>query len=136
MIKYVIQSLLCNLAGIWVADQVLSGLNIRQNFYTYLFLAGALIFVNLSIKPVLKVISFPINLITLGFFSYVINALVLYIAILFVDGVTVRAGQINYNLISFVPLKLPEIELNKIFTILVASLLISFVNWLLKKLVF
>ena len=136
MIKVIIQNLICNVIGIWVADQLLKGLSIKQDYYTYFFLAGALIFLNIAIKPALKMISFPINLLTLGFFSYVINAFVLYLAILFVDGVVVNGGKINYSLVSFIPINFPEIELSKIFTILVASLLISSVNWLLKKLVF
>lgn len=46
------------------------------------FIAMAIIFslVNLTIKPILKVLSLPITIVSLGLFSLVINAVVLEIA--------------------------------------------------------
>lgn len=38
------------------------------------------------IRPVLKILFLPINIITLGFFSWVINALILWLAIALVPG--------------------------------------------------
>ena len=54
---------------------------------TSAFVAMAIIFslVNLTIKPILKVLSFPITLLTLGLFSLVVNAVVLSIAFKFVS---------------------------------------------------
>ena len=45
-----------------------------------------LVVVNHTIKPILQIISLPINLITLGTFSFVINGLMIMIASKIVDG--------------------------------------------------
>ncbi|WP_027377850.1 phage holin family protein [Kaistella palustris] len=56
---------------------------------------GALIFaivlgiLNLIVTPILKILGFPLTIITLGLFSLVINAIVILIADYFVDSMTV-----------------------------------------------
>ena len=42
--------------------------------------AGILALVNMSIKPILQVLSLPISIITLGIFYLIVNTLMLYIA--------------------------------------------------------
>jgi putative membrane protein len=49
-------------------------------FWQILILIGAVLgLVNFFIKPVLKLITFPLRLITLGFFSLIINMLLIWI---------------------------------------------------------
>lgn len=42
--------------------------------------------INLLIKPVVKLLTFPINLITLGFFGIIVNAAMFWLGTLFVNG--------------------------------------------------
>lgn len=42
---------------------------------------------NLTIKPLIKLFSFPITFLTLGLFTFIINAFVLKLAFTFVSGV-------------------------------------------------
>ncbi len=44
---------------------------------------------NAIVRPVLLFLTFPINLVTLGLFTFVINALMLWLAASFVAGVSV-----------------------------------------------
>jgi len=44
---------------------------------------------NALVRPVLMFLTFPINLLTLGLFTFVVNALVLWLAVSLVAGVTV-----------------------------------------------
>ena len=44
---------------------------------------------NITVAPVLKLIALPINLLTLGLFSFVINAGIFWITATFVEGFTV-----------------------------------------------
>ena len=71
--------LLLNAAALWVAVRLVGGIS----FYGGLpaFLGVVLVFgvVNAVVKPVLKVFSLPLLLLTLGLFSLVINALVLWL---------------------------------------------------------
>ncbi len=55
------------------------------------FLAGLLLgLLNLLVKPVIKVLTLPINILTLGLFNIVINAGILWIVDLILDGLKVE----------------------------------------------
>ncbi len=55
------------------------------------FLAGLLLgLFNLFVKPVIKLLSLPINILTLGLFNIVINAGILWIVDLMLDGLRVE----------------------------------------------
>jgi putative membrane protein len=70
--------------GIWLADQLVEGVIFTGSLPT-LVLAGFLLgLVNSFLKPVLKIITAPIRIITLGLFGLVINmAMVWLIDLLF-----------------------------------------------------
>lgn len=56
-----------------------------------LILAGLVLSIlNLTIRPILKILFLPINLITLGIFGWVINVLIVYIALWLVPGFTIQ----------------------------------------------
>jgi|SRR3989344_1516635 len=136
MIKSAVQAFLINLGALWVADYFLSGFNLDNNFNVYAVAAIVLILVNFIVKPLLNLISFPINLITLGFFTWIINIVLIYIVVLLVDGIKLSAGVLLLSRLGVIALTLPNIDLSKIMTLVVATFMISFVNWLLRKLVF
>ncbi len=59
------------------------------NFTTALIAALVLGIINAFIKPVLVILTLPINLITLGLFTFVINALLILLASYLVPGFVV-----------------------------------------------
>ena len=74
---------LINAAAIWLAAQILPGLDVVGGEDTgsrvLVFLVLALVFglVNAIIKPVVTLISLPLYILTLGLFTLVVNALML-----------------------------------------------------------
>jgi putative membrane protein len=56
------------------------------NFGVALIAALAIGLFNLIVKPILIILTLPINLLTLGLFSFLINAFVFWMASLFVPG--------------------------------------------------
>ena len=55
------------------------------------FLAGLLLGIfNLLIKPIIKVLSLPINILTLGLFNIIINAGILWVVDLIIKGMEVE----------------------------------------------
>jgi putative membrane protein len=62
-----------------------SGVHIDK-FSTALILAIVLAILNAFIKPILIILTFPITIVTLGLFLFVINALIILLAADFVDG--------------------------------------------------
>ncbi len=57
-----------------------------NNFWTALLAALIFGIVNITIKPILLIIAFPINILTLGLFKFVINAFMLLIVAIIVPG--------------------------------------------------
>lgn len=60
-----------------------------DNFLTAMIATVAIVFVNAFIKPVLKLLTLPINILSLGLFSLVINALLFMFVAYVVPGVSV-----------------------------------------------
>ena len=79
------------------------------NFQTALIVALALGIVNAVIKPVIVILTLPINIITFGLFTFVINALLILLVANIVPGFTV---------VGFVPALIAAIALWIISTII------------------
>jgi putative membrane protein len=77
------------------------------------FLAGILLgLTNFLIKPIIKVISLPINILTMGLFNIIINAGMLWIVDYFINELKV-SGFWGYILVSLV-ISMTSIVLSKI----------------------
>ncbi|MFJ1707780.1 phage holin family protein [Kitasatospora sp. NPDC088346] len=75
---------LINAAAIWVAAWIVDGITLSGNDWwhkTITVIAVALIFgvVNFLIKPLVKLLSLPLFILTLGLITFVINALMLWL---------------------------------------------------------
>jgi putative membrane protein len=68
--------------------QYLPGFEVT-NFYFALIAALVLGLLNATIRPVLLLLTLPINVITLGLFSFFVNAALIWFAASFLDGFTV-----------------------------------------------
>ncbi len=65
-----------NVLGLWVADQLVDGMEIRDP--STFVLAGILLgAVNAIVRPILLILTLPFTVVTLGFFVLVINAAML-----------------------------------------------------------
>ena len=69
--------LLINAAALWVAIQLVDGIEHRGSMWSLLFVALVFGVLNASIRPLLKLLSLPILILTLGLFIFVINAVML-----------------------------------------------------------
>ena len=71
--------LLVNAAALWVATRVVSGVTFTGDWLPFLGVALVFGVVNAFIRPVAKILTFPIILVTLGIFLFVINGLMLWL---------------------------------------------------------
>lgn len=77
-------SLIVNGISFFVLDLLFDGILIQPGaLITLMILFGIL---NCIVKPILKILSFPLTFMTFGLFSFVINGMVLYWAFSFVNG--------------------------------------------------
>jgi putative membrane protein len=99
MINFIIKYLIIAVAIMFGAKYI-NGIKI-DSFETSIYVALAMGFANTFIKPILKLISFPITILTLGLFLLVINVITVYIVDYFINGFTVH-GFIPPLIFSFV----------------------------------
>lgn len=71
--------------AVWVVSQFVPGFHVR-GAAAALFAALVIGFINATLGMILKVLTFPLTIITLGIFWFVINALMLELASWFVSG--------------------------------------------------
>ncbi|MGD1867529.1 MAG: phage holin family protein [Phormidesmis sp.] len=88
MLGFVLTTLVTALSLI-VVDFFVPGVAIAT-FPVAIFAAISIGFINSSIKPLIKLLSLPITLLSLGSFSLVINGFCFWFATLFVPGFTVH----------------------------------------------
>ncbi|MEX2007798.1 MAG: phage holin family protein [Candidatus Levyibacteriota bacterium] len=121
--------------ALFLLGQVDEGLSIQGGFSTYLFGGLALCLLFMILKPVLNILSLPLNLITLGLFSFLTNTIILYLATIFVPQITISSFVFaGANFAGFI---VPAISFNTFFAFVVSALLLSVIvgviEWLIKK---
>jgi len=89
--------LISNALGIYIADYLLDGFNFFGNFGDLLLISFLLALIQFFVRPILKVITFPLILVTFGLFNIFINILLLWILQLIVPKeVMLISGFWNY----------------------------------------
>lgn len=93
-------------AAIIVASYLLDGIQVRS-FLSAFFAAAILGILNAFFRPILIILTLPINILTLGLFTFIINALLLKMASGVISGFDVRGfwaavfGSVIISLISW-----------------------------------
>ena len=115
--------ILVNAAAVWVAVQVLPDTLLSFKFGNdwWKLLAVALIFalINSYLKPIVKALSFPISVMTLGLVAFVINAVMLLLVALASDAL-----KLGFKVGDFPP----NITADTIIGALLGALIISVVS--------
>jgi len=85
-----ILKLLINAAALWIAGNLVGGIHLDGDFWQIFLVALVFGLVNTFIKPVLKVLSFPVIMLSLGLFTLVINAGMLALTAVWTDALNVE----------------------------------------------
>ncbi len=71
--------LLSNALALWLAQTFIAGFVVEGGLKSYLIAGILLGILNLVVRPILRLISLPIMILTLGLFNIVINAILIWI---------------------------------------------------------
>jgi len=104
-------NIVINGLAVYITAHVLSGVSV-DSFVTAIIVSVVLGIVNAILKPILLILTLPATILTLGLFTFVINALMVYLVATFVPG---------FHVNGFIPA-------------LLFSLVLSLVSWFLKGL--
>jgi len=107
----IITKFLINVVSLLVVGYLVPGFEIKD-FKTAVIAALVIGIINTFIKPLLKIITFPITVLTLGIFSVILNVLLLMLA----ASIT------------------PGFHIDGFFTALIASIILSLISSLLNAL--
>src|ERR1700722_7033617 len=88
--KWLLRSIGINLLALYFIPQFIPGFTIEGGFETLIIGAIVLSLMFLFLKPLLNIISFPVTMLTLGLFSIIVNALILYLLTILVPNITVQ----------------------------------------------
>ena len=90
--------ILINMVGVYVAVLVVPQiafpaaddlLKLQGNWWQVIVVAVILALINSYLKPILKMLSFPITLLTMGLFAFVLNAVLLLLVAFIADLVSI-----------------------------------------------
>lgn len=73
----IIKHVLLLSVAVFVASYFIQGVHINP-IWTALIVGAVLAVINFTVKPIIKILTLPINIITLGLFSIVINAAIFW----------------------------------------------------------
>ena len=100
--------ILVNALALWVAAQLIDGIQLSEDILSILFVAAVFGLVNAFIRPVVMIISLPALLLTLGLFTLVVNAAMLGATAWLTDSLAVDGfgaaflGALVISLVSWV----------------------------------
>ncbi len=97
-------------AAIVVASYLINGI-VVNGFFSAFFAAAILGVLNVFFRPILLILTLPINILTLGFFTFIINAVLLKMASSVISG----------------------FEVHGFWSAVFGGLIISVVSWLLNS---
>lgn len=113
----------------------MEGVSVTGGLATYIVGGIVLSLLFLLIKPILSLVTLPLNMITLGLFSFLTNAIILYLLTVFVPNISIAAFR--FKGVSFLGFVVPSISVNGFFAFIVASIFLSltvgFLKWLTDK---
>ena len=129
--KRIIKFWFVSFVSLLIVAQIVDSVNFTNN---YLTIAQAAIFLTLFeyfLKPVVKLLLLPINLITLGTVRWLVNVISLYLATILIVGFSIApyyfAGINNSGFV------IPSIQLSLFWTYVLVSFLLnivtSLINW-------
>ncbi|MGB2711110.1 MAG: phage holin family protein [Conexibacter sp.] len=86
MLRWFLVRWACNVAALWVAVELLSGVSVTgEKALTYILAGFVFSAVNMLVKPVIAVLAIPLIIVTLGIAYFLVNVLMLFLTSWIVD---------------------------------------------------
>jgi putative membrane protein len=109
--------LLINAFALWATAELLPGFAFDGSFWELLLVALIFGLVNTFIRPIVRLLTLPLTVITLGLFTFVVNGLMLMLTAAISDSLSLDGGFFR-----------------QFFTAIVGAIIISIVSMVLGRL--
>ncbi len=133
--KLLFKHIAINYLTLYLSASIYAGFSIVSNIQV-IFIASVLwLLLNKIVKPIIKLLLLPINIITLGLFSWLVSVITLFLLQVLIAGINIQPHYFTgFNYQGFI---IPAFHINLIFSYLLTSTLInsihSIILWLIKK---
>lgn len=120
--------------ALYAVSYLLSGLHINGGVFT--FVLGGIILAILSffLKPILNILTLPLNLLTFGAFSFFTNAIIVYLLTVLVPQIQIV--PFVFRGFAFAGFIVPSVSFNTFFAYIVCSfalsVIISISHWFVR----
>lgn len=94
--------ILINAVAIWLTSLLLSGFSFAGSWLNLIIVAIIFGLVNALVRPIVKLLTLPINIITLGLFTLVINTLMLMLTVWLSGTLSLEGGMFASFFTAFV----------------------------------
>ena len=95
MIRLLLTRLIINAAALWVAIELIPRAEFDGRIVDLMLVALVFGVVNAFIRPVVKLLTLPVTVVTLGLFSFVVNGLMLLLTAQLSDSLDFRGGFVS-----------------------------------------
>lgn len=133
--RAIIRNIVFHSAALFALTQFLSGVKVTGGFVSFLFGGAVLSVMLIVVKPILNLISLPLNILTLGLFSFFSNIIILLLLTMFVPQIKIE--PFTFQGFSYAGFIIPNFQFNQITAFLVSgfalSAIITFLTWLIRK---
>lgn len=127
--KYLARVYLFNVFSLWLTSSIFPAFNIHGSWQTILLAGIVLSGLMIIVKPILKILFIPINILSFGLLSWMINVVVIYLLTVLVAEVEINAWMFpGINYMGFV---IPEIKISYFAALIIASVSVTFISNLL-----
>ena len=133
--RAIIRNIVFHAVSLFILAQFFSGVKITGGFLTFLFGGAVLSIMLIVVKPILNIISLPLNILTLGLFSFFSNIIILLLLTMFVPQIKIE--PFLFHGFSYAGFIIPSFHFNQIEAFVVSgfalSAIITFLTWLIRK---
>jgi len=132
--KFLLRNTVIYAFTLFLLPQILPGIKIEGDFLVLLISGFILTVMFLILKPIVNIISIPLNIMTLGLFSALVNVLILYLLTVFVPNISIVPFQ--FSGVSFAGFSIPAWHLGLFFAYfaigIVLALISGFLRWIVR----
>ena len=130
-----LRNIFINFLTLLLIAKLTGAIDFSENFLVLIWAAFFLTLLNLLVKPILNLLLMPINLLTLGAFRWVINAIVLLLVTLIVKAFVIKGFVFpGFTFSGFI---VPQVSFSFLWALFLVSFLVEIARfvifWLLGK---
>ena len=133
--KGILRNTIFNAIALFILSQFLAGVKINGGIETLVLSGFILSILFIVIKPILNLVSLPLNMVTFGLFSFISNAILLYVLTVFVPNVSI--SEFTFKGFAFSGFIIPVMHFSTFWAFIISAallaLVINFFHWLIKR---